>query len=69
MAREQKPIRLRETKTPFRRGALVIDARFTVVKRRKGILLAIGNTLLALALAAVLGALATPAWALIARFF
>jgi hypothetical protein len=57
---------LREARTPPRRRAAIIDARFTVVKRRR-ILGAIWNGALALLCAAALGALAPPAWALIAR--
>lgn len=64
MARDQKPTRLRETRTPTRGGAVVIDAHFTVIRRRKVIRL-IGKGLAAALCAAAIGFLIPPVWMLI----
>jgi len=66
MPRDEKPIRLREAKTVPRRGALVIDAHFTVVRRRKVIRM-IGTGLAAVLCAAAVGFLIPPVWMLLER--
>jgi hypothetical protein len=66
MAREQPTIRLRETKSAPRRGSVVIDAHFTVVRRRRLIRM-IGTGLAAVICAAAVGFLLPPVWMLIER--
>jgi hypothetical protein len=66
MAREQTPIRLRETKAAPRRRGVVIDAHFTVVRRRKVVRM-IGTGVAAVLCAAAIGFLIPPVWMLIER--
>jgi hypothetical protein len=66
MAREQKPVRLRETRTPPRREAVIIDAHFSIVRRRK-VVRAIGAGVAAVLCAAAIGFLVPPVWMLIER--
>lgn len=62
-----RPIRLRETPAAAPNGAHVIEARYEIVGRKRGMLGAIRAAFIALFCAALIGFLIPPAWMLAAR--